>query len=182
MAQEDVQAAVMKSIEAIKANPRAANIFFKARTELQEDVRCKANVRNFEPMIIDEPPELGGQDAGPNPVELLLVALGTCQEIVYSAYAAVMGVKLNSVTVSLRGDIDLKGLFGLDTETPAGYTKISFETLIDSDADEETLKQLIETVESRCPVMDTLTREIPIHGTAKVNGRELFSSVTKQAV
>lgn len=182
MSQEDVKAAVTKSIEAIKANPKAANIFFKANTALQEDVRCLANVRNFEPMVIDEPPELGGHDAGPNPVELLLVALGTCQEIVYSAYASVMGVKLDSVKVSLKGDIDLKGMFGLDEETPAGFTKIRFETLIESDADEETLKTLIETVEAHCPVMDTLTREVPIHGSAKVNGKELYSSVTRQAV
>jgi uncharacterized OsmC-like protein len=182
MAQADVKAAVMKSIEAIQANPKASKIFFKANTELQEDVRCLAKVRTFEPMVIDEPPELGGQDAGPNPVELLLVALGTCQEIVYSAYAAVMGVKLDSVKVSLRGDIDLKGLFDLDDETPAGYTKIRFETNIESDADEETLKSLIETVEAHCPVMDSLTRPVHIEGTAKVNGKALFSSVTKQAV
>lgn len=182
MAQEDVRAAVMKGIAAIQANPKAANVFFKAQTELVEDVRCSAKVRDFAPMVIDEPPELGGKDAGPNPVELLLVALGTCQEIMYSAYASVMGVQLDSVKVALRGDIDLKGLFGLDENTPAGYKNISFEANIESDADEETLKKLIETVEKHCPVMDTLLREIPISGVAKVNGKELFRSETKIAV
>jgi len=182
MAQEDVKAALLRGIEAIKANPKAANVFFKAETELQEDVRCSAKVRNFHPIIIDEPPELGGKDAGMNPVELVLVALGTCQEIMYSAYASVMGVKLDSVKVSLRGDIDLKGLFSLDDITPAGYKNISFVTNIVSDADEETLKSLIETVEKHCPVMDTLTREIPISGIANVNGKELYSTEAKIAV
>ena len=182
MAQEDVKAAVMKSIEAIQANPKAANVFFKATTELVEDVRCLGTVRDFAPMVIDEPPELGGQNAGPNPVELLLVALGTCQEIMYSAYASVMGVQLDSVKVSLRGDIDLKGLFGLDENTPAGYTKINFEANIESSADEETLRTLIETVEAHCPVMDTLLRQIPISGVAKVNGKELYSSEAQVAV
>lgn len=182
MAQEDVKAAVMKSIAAIQANPKAANVFFKASTQLEEDVRCSAQVRNFAPLVIDEPPELGGQNAGPNPVELVLVALGTCQEIMYSAYASVMGVKLDSVKVSLRGDIDLKGLFSLDEHTPAGYKAISFEANIESDADEETMRDLIETVEKHCPVMDTLLREIPISGIAKVNGKELFRSEAKIAV
>lgn len=177
MSQEDVKAAMMKTIEAIKANPRSANVFFKANTELLEDVRCSAQVRNFPPMIIDEPPELGGHNAGPNPVELVLVALGACQEIVYSAYASVMGIKLDSVKVSLKGDIDLKGMFGLDDITPAGFKNISFETNIVSDSDEETLKKLINTVEKHCPVMDTLSREISITGIAKVNGKEIYNTV-----
>jgi len=182
MAQEDVRAAMMKAIEGIQANPKAANIFFKANTELVEDVRCSAQVRKFSPMVIDEPPELGGKDAGPNPVELLLVALGTCQEIMYAAYASVMGVKLDSVKVALKGDIDLKGMFGLDENTPSGFTKITFETNIESDANDETLANLIETVEAHCPVMDTLLREVHISGVAKIHGRELFRSDTKVAV
>lgn len=182
MAQEDVKAAMMKLIGAIEANPKAANVFFKADTALVEDVRCTAQVRDFSPLVIDEPPELGGKNAGPNPVELLLVALGTCQEIMYSAYASVMGIKLDSVKVSLRGDIDLKGLLGLAENVPAGYKSISFEAKLESDADEEALKSLIETVEKHCPVMDTLLREVPISGIAKVNGKELFRSDAKIAV
>lgn len=182
MAQEDVKAAMMKAIEGIQANPKAANIFFKANTEWVEDVRCSAQIRDFSPMTIDEPPELGGKNAGPNPVELILVALGTCQEIMYSAYASVMGVELKSVKVALRGDIDLKGMFGLDENSPSGYTKINFETNIESDADDETLTKLIETVEAHCPVMDTLLREIAINGVAKVNGKELYRSDAKVAV
>jgi putative redox protein len=180
MAQEDVKAAVMKSIEAVRANPKAAKIFFKANTELVEDVRCSAQVRSFSPMIIDDRPELGGKNAGPNPVELLLVALGTCQEIMYSAYASVMGIHLDSVKVDLKGDIDLNGMLGLDEKTPAGFTKISFKTNIESNADEETLMNLIEAVEKHCPVMDTILRDVTISGSAAVNGKELFRSETKK--
>lgn len=182
MSQQDVKAAMLKAIGGIQANPKAANIFFKADTELVEDVRCSAKVGNFPPMTIDEPPALGGKSAGPNPVELVLVALGTCQEIMYAAYAAVMDVKLDSVKVSLKGDIDLNGMFGLNKTSPAGFTKITFETNIESDADDEILKKLIETVESHCPVMDTITREVAVVGTAKVHGRELFRTEAKVAV
>ena len=102
MAQSDVKAAVMKSIEGIQANPTMSTVFFKASTQWEEDVRCSVSIRDFAPMIIDEPPELGGQDAGPNPVELVLAALGTCQEIMYSAYASVMGIELISVKVDVK--------------------------------------------------------------------------------
>lgn len=178
---EDVKAAVMKTIENIKKTPKAANVFFKANTKLVEGLRCAAEVRNFPLMIIDEQPEIGGKNAGPNPVELLLVALGTCQEIMYSTYAAMMGINLDSVKVTLKGDINLKGMLGMDENTPSGYNKISFKTNIESDADEETLMNLIEAVEEHCPVMDTILREIAISGSAEVNGKELFRSIAKKA-
>lgn len=176
MAQTDVKAAVMKAIEGIQANPKISTVFFKASTQWEEDVRCSATVRDFAPMIIDEPPELGGQNAGPNPVELVLAALGTCQEIMYSAYASVMGIELKSVKVDIKGKLDLKGLFGLDKSVPAGYTSISFVANIESSADEESIRKLIETVESHCPVMDTLIRPMSISGVANLNGKEVFTS------
>lgn len=176
MAQSDVKVAVMKSIDGIQANPRLSKVVFKASTQWEEDVRCSATIRDFTPMIIDEPPELGGQNAGPNPVELVLAALGTCQEIMYSAYASVMGIELTSVKVDIKGKVDLKGLFGLDKSVPAGYTSISFVASIESPADEESVRALIKTVEAHCPVMDTLTRPMSIRGIAKLNGNEIFTS------
>jgi len=179
MAQSDVKAAVMKSIQAIQANPMLSTVLYKASTQWQEDVRCSAKVRNFAPMIIDEPPDLAGKNAGPSPVELILIALGTCQEIVYSAYASVMDIELKSVKVDVKGKLDLKGLFGLDKSVPAGYKSISFETYIESSADEESLRALIETVEAHCPVMDILARPMSISGVARLNGNEVYSSPQK---
>jgi putative redox protein len=176
MAQSDVKAAVMKSIEAIQANPMLSTVLYKASTQWEEDVRCSATVRDFAPMIIDEPPELAGKNAGPSPVELILVALGTCQEIVYSAYASVMGIELTSVKVDVKGKLDLKGLFGLDKSVPAGFKSISFTTSIESPADEESIRALIETVESCCPVMDILNRPMSVSGVAKLNGKEVLST------
>jgi putative redox protein len=171
MSQETVKAALMKSIAGIQSNPGAAKVVFRAETQLEEDVRCSAKVRDFAPIIVDEPPDLGGADAAANPVELLLVALGACQEIMYSAYASVMGVQLNSVKVNLRGYLDLRGLFGMDEAIPPGYQKIIFETQLNSPADMETLKKLVETVESHCPVMDTLVRAIEVSGQVSINGQ-----------
>ncbi|MEW5788443.1 MAG: OsmC family protein [Pseudomonadota bacterium] len=173
MSQESVKAALMQAIAGIQGNPGAAKVVFRADTQLEEDVRCCAQVREFAPIIVDEPPELGGKDAGANPVELLLVALGACQEIMYSAYASVMGVQLDGVKVNLRGYLDLRGLFGLDPAIPAGYQKVIFETEVSSTADEATLRKLVQTVESHCPVLDTLVRAIEVRGSVKLNGKVL---------
>ncbi|PHS71096.1 MAG: osmotically inducible protein OsmC [Methylophaga sp.] len=175
MSQENVKAAMMKLIEGIQANPASSQVFFKADTEWVEDVRCTAQVRDFPVITIDEPPVLGGQDAGVNPVELVLVALGTCQEIMYSAYASVMDIPLDSVKVSVKGDLDLKGLFGLDESVPAGYTQVTFQTTIESSADDATLVKLVETAESHCPVLDIFTRAVPVNGSVTINGKDMNS-------
>ena len=181
MSQASVKDALTKTIAGIQANPAGSNVVFRAETAWVEDVRCTAMIRNFDPMTIDEPPELGGQDSAANPVELVLAALGTCQEIMYSAYASVMDIPLNSVKVNVRGYLDLKGLFGLDESVPPGYKRITFETEIESSADDDSLRKLIETVESHCPVLDILARPQSVTGKAKVNGRELHSLTTDAA-
>ena len=175
MSQESCREALVKTIDSIKANPACSNVVFRAETEWVEDVRCTATVRNFAPMIVDEPPDLGGQDAAMNPVELVLVALGTCQEIMYAAYASVMGIKLDSVKVSVRGYLDLQGLFGMGENVPPGYKRIKFETQIESPASDEDLMKLIETVESQCPVLDILCTAQQVTGTAKANGKKLVT-------
>jgi uncharacterized OsmC-like protein len=126
-------------------------------------------VRNFAPIVVDEPPELGGQDKGANPVELLLVSLGACQEIMYSAMASMMGIRLDEVKVNLKGSLDLKGLFGMDPAIPPGYQKITYETTLKSPASEEELRKLVEAVESHCPVLDTLVRPIEVTGRVTIN-------------
>ena len=146
-----------------------SRVVFEAQTALVEDVRCTGHVRHFAPIVVDEPPELGGQDRGANPVELLLVSLGACQEIMYSAMAAMMGIQLDEVKVSLKGTLDLKGLFGMDPAIPPGYQKITYETTLKSPASEEALRQLVEAVESHCPVLDTLVRPVEVTGKVTIN-------------
>lgn len=182
MSQESVKAALLNTIESIKANPAWARLVFRADTELVEDVRCSAKVRDFASITVDEPPALGGKDAGINPVELVLVALGTCQEIMYGAYASVMGVTLTKVKVSVKGNLDLRGLFAMDSAVPPGFQKVAFETTIDSAADEATIKKLIETVESHCPVLDTLVRAIEVTGKVSINGGPMRSHQEAAAI
>lgn len=170
MSQQALKEALSKTVKGIQDNPIMSRVVFEAETALVEGVRCTGKVRNFAPVIVDEPPELGGQDKGLNPVELLLVSLGACQEIMYAAMAAMMGIKLDEVKVNLKGALDLKGLFGMDPSIPPGYQKISFETTLKSPASEEELRMLVEAVESHCPVLDTLVRPIDVSGKVTING------------
>lgn len=178
MSQEHIKATLLAAMENIKQNPAGAKVVFRASTRLGEGMHCLGKVREFSEMSIDEPADLGGMDRGPNPVEIVLVALGTCQEIVYRAYASVMGIELESVKCDLRGYLDLRGLFGLQEGIPAGYQKIVFETEIKSNASREQLEQLARMVESHCPVLNTLQAPVEVTGSVVINGQQAALEAT----
>lgn len=166
---------IQGAIDHVKRNPSAAIATYKAKVVLDKGVQSSAFVRKFPAIVVDEPATLGGNDAGPNPLEYLLVSLGACQEIVYSIYAAMMGIELDSVTVYVKGTLDVRGFMG-EEGIPPGYQKITFETRIESQSDSKAIEKLIQTVEACCPTMDTIRRPVEIQGKAFLNN-ELIATV-----
>src|SRR3989337_329133 len=108
---------------AFRAQPEAAKATFTSSSRLTDGFRSEVSIGQHG-LVADEPPALGGADSGPNPVELILAALGSCQEITYRAYATAMGIPLDSVAVELAGDIDLRGFFAVDESVRSGYQNI----------------------------------------------------------
>jgi len=150
-----------------------SKVVMRANTRWLGNLLCEAESRELPPIRVDEPLAMGGGNTAANPMELVLSALGTCQEILYSAYAALLDIPVDSVEVSLAGYVDLREMFDLQHEAGAGFTKIRFETRIQSPASEADIRKLIETVERSCPVLDTLARPVPITGQVHHNDKPL---------
>ena len=144
-----------------RAEPGSAIAHFQSSSCLQNGLQTRAQMRQHE-ILVDEPPALGGADSGPNPVELVLAALGTCQEITYRAYATAMGIPLDGVSVELDGEIDLKGFFAVDPAARPGYRRITGKVTLVSTAPEEQLQNLRNAVNAHCPVLDMLTSPVPV--------------------
>ena len=107
----------------LRANPHNAVATFSADSRQVEGLRSETKIRQFS-LTVDEPPNLGGTDAGPNPVELVLASLATCQEITYRAYATALGIPLESVSVKLEGSLDLRGFFAVKDGVRAGFNAV----------------------------------------------------------
>jgi len=58
----------------------------------------------------------------------------------------------------------------MDETAPVGFQRVQYTTTIKSSADEAALRTLVETVESHCPMLDTLVRPIEVKGEINVNG------------
>ena len=74
-------------------------------------------------LTVDEPQSLGTADGGPNAVELTFGAPGSCQEITNRACALALGIPLESVSVTVEGEIDLRGLFTVDDSVRAAIKR-----------------------------------------------------------
>ena len=151
--------------------PEPPVVTFSAGTSLVDEYRTKVRIREFE-FDVDEPPLIGGTDTGPTPVELVLAALGTCQEIVYATYARVLGIPLDGVDVTAEGRVDLRGFFGV-ADVPAGFQDVSFTVDISSPAPAEDIVRLVETVNAHCPVLDILKQPVSVKGEPRLNGQAL---------
>jgi uncharacterized OsmC-like protein len=143
------------------ANPEHARAHFSVDSRLLEGLRTNTKVRQFN-VTVDEPPTAGGTDTGPNPVELILVALASCQEITYRLYAEHLGIPLDSVSIKLDGDLDLRGLYGVGKNVRPGFQNVRGTIRLQSSASQVDLTRLKHHVDAHCPVLNILTSAVPV--------------------
>lgn len=152
-----------------RSNPDSAKTIFRSRSRLRQGFRSEVELREHR-VVVDEPAALGGTDSGPNPVELILAALGTCQEITYRAYATALGIEVESVAVELEGDLDLRGFLAVAPSVRPGYEQIRGTVRIASSASAEQLERLRDVVNAHCPVLDILRNDVPVELQLSING------------
>lgn len=146
---------------ALRNNRDQTTAVFESTTRQLNGLLSEAAIRSFK-LAVDEPPQLGGTDKGPNPVELILAALGTCQEITYRLYADTLGIPLNGVSVKITGRLDLCGFFAVDDGVRPGFKDIHAAVTLDSPASADEIERLKATVDRHCPVLDILRNPTPV--------------------
>ncbi len=147
--------------EALRAAPDQAAVRFSVSSRGKHGLHREVRVRDFS-LAVDEPPALGGTDKAPNPVEYALAALATCQEITYRLHADALGIPVNDVSVTLEGEIDLRGFFNAAEGVRPGFLWIEGKVSFDSPATPEQLATLKQTVDAHCPVLDLLRNPTPV--------------------
>jgi uncharacterized OsmC-like protein len=161
------------TLDAVKEAPQAAQFQFRASNEWVSGTHSRGTIDGFfgvgeerrhERTFVfdaDHPAVLVGKDNGPTPVEFILHALASCLTAGLGNIAAARGITLHEVRSTVSGDIDLNGIFGLQP-VRNGYQQVSVKFQIKADADEETVRSLVEQSRSRSAVYDVVTNGVPV--------------------
>ena len=177
-------ATLIATSDAVREQPVAAQFQFRTESEWVSGTHSRTRFPGFfgagqehvhttdTVVDADHPVVLVGTDQGPTPAELLLNALAACLMAGLGNIASARGVELHGVRCKVEGDIDLRGILGIDSSVRNGFRDIRVVFEVDGDASAEKLASLVEQARQRSAVFDVLS-----HGTqvrvevARADGR-----------
>lgn len=142
-------------------------VAFSASATAVTATQMDMKVRQFE-FKVDEPASLGGQDTGPNPVELVLAGIIGCMTIMIQKVAHERGVTLTHVATSATGELNPMKFLGRPTDERAGFSAIEVTLDVAGDVAQTVLDDICTEAEARCPVSDNLAHIVPLSITARV--------------
>lgn len=109
----------------------------------------------------DEPAADGGEDSGPGPYELLLMALGSCTSMTVRLFARRRNWPLERVVVRLRHSRSHARDCANCNEHTSALDHIDVELTLDGNLDEAQRTRLLE-IARKCPIHRTFTSSIEI--------------------
>ena len=105
----------------------------------------------------DHPEVFHASDSAPTPPEIVLAALASCLTGGLAAVAQHRGIQLHSARAIVEGDIDVRGILGMDPDIRNGFSAIRVTFEINADASEEDIRALVAQSQKRSAVFDILT-------------------------
>jgi uncharacterized OsmC-like protein len=167
-------ATLFATLDAVKAAPQAARFQFRARNEWQTGTHSRGTIDGFFGVgeershertftfDADHPALLVGRDNGPTPVEYVLHALAACLTAGIANVAAARGIRLTEVSSTVCGDMDLRGILGLDPQVRNGFEGVAVRLVVRGDAPAEQLRAVVAQSRARSAVYDVLTGQVPV--------------------
>jgi uncharacterized OsmC-like protein len=143
----------------------------KVKTIGESMARSTTEVRNFK-IFMDEPPELGGRDGAPSPLELILTAHGGCLSYMTFYIGKELGIEVKGTEVEVEASLNPAKFAGTNRSVRAGYQAVHVKIKVDADATPEQLETLRAEVEARCPVSDNIGNATPVHISLETAGRD----------
>jgi uncharacterized OsmC-like protein len=109
-------------------------------------------------MQYDFPDQLSGEGRGPTVCEGCMGSLAACLTQTIVAHATSRGIQIDSISIDIEGDVDLRGFTGISNEVRPGAQQFRVNVNIKSDtASVEQINELREIGKRFSPAFDTLT-------------------------
>jgi uncharacterized OsmC-like protein len=161
--------ALLGAREALTAAPQAAQFKWRASCKWVNGTHSHSSVKSFFGLgeeqshkteftfDADHPELFASEDNGMTPVEYVLVGLASCLTAGIAAVAQNREIQLKSVEATLEGDMDVRGILGIDSDVRNGFSGIKVTYNIDADASPDDVKALVAQSQKRSAVYDIIT-------------------------
>lgn len=160
---EHIRSSVAAVVEHLKQNPSAAQSKDPTAVAVLEDgLRCRVQHPSGFSVSSDMPEAVGGEGAAPSPGWLLRAGLAACDATMIALRAAVEGISLSSLEVTVESDSDDRGLVGADEAAPAGPLRVRVHVRAVTNASAERLREVVDWAEKHSPVGDAVRRSVPM--------------------
>jgi uncharacterized OsmC-like protein len=116
---------------------------------------------------ISEPKHVGGVADAPTPLEYLLSGVVGCFAAVFAFYAAKHDVPYTSFEATALAELDVRGHM-MEDAPPSGFSRVTLELAIESDAPREELERIHPLALQGCPGIATLRDPVPIDSSLTV--------------
>jgi uncharacterized OsmC-like protein len=162
-------AALIAAREALTNAPAAAQFKWRAACEWKNGTHSHSTVETFYGLgqeqhhkktfnfDSDHPELFASEDKGAAPIEYVLVGLASCLTGAIAAVAQYRKIQLRSVTATIEGDMDVRGILGIDDDVRNGFGSIKVTYKIDADAKREDIEALVAQSQKRSAVYDIVT-------------------------
>lgn len=162
---------------AFEAMPKAAAFTFRSTCDWMEGTFNANTIKGYfglaqehgrkETFRIesDHPEVFAAADRAPTPPEIVLAALDSCLTGGVAAVAQHRGFQLRKVRATVEGDIDVRGILGMDADIRNGFSAIRVSFDIDADATPDEVRALVAQSQKRSAVFDILTNPTNVNVT-----------------
>lgn len=161
----------------IQADQKRAMTEKRVECKLVKNYQKQAKARRFT-LDCDEPIANGGEDSAPQATEYFLAGAGFCELSLYARYAALLGIKIESIDMTVIGHLNKQVFWtrrptGRIGQVIFGFSDITFETRIKSSETPDRIRELASEVEGRCPIYATIKNPTPVQNVVYLNDKPI---------
>ena len=165
---------IQSKVEEAQQNPAAASLDFsfegtwhteKNNVQFTGDVAFPQGELT---LSADFPPFLGGEGRAPSALTYCFFGALSCYGSTFATQAAMAGVKLDAMTISLDLGVDFRAALGVGDFPP--MSGFHFMVKVKSDASDDDIQKVKQLTDERCPAIWAMNNPVP-HTTAaeKIN-------------
>jgi uncharacterized OsmC-like protein len=139
------------------------DLIFKIDGESLTPACFEAKARNFK-LVINEPFVSGREnDQVANSMELLLASYAGCINAAAHLSAIELGIKVEKICISIRGNFNPARLLGKSESGRAGFKQIDIEFAPVSNATGDMMREWLDLIKKRCPINENIVYPTPVY-------------------